>query len=453
GENGAGKTTLMNIAYGILRPDSGEIADTTRGALRVRRGFDSPAQARAVGIGMVHQHFTSIGALTVGENIALAAGWRETGRAAERRATALIARLRLPVDAGVLVDTLSVQLRQRLEIVKALAADARVLLLDEPSAVLAPREVTELLQLMRAFAAAGGAVILITHKLDEVRQAADRVTVLRRGTVAFSGPVKGESAESLARHMLGADLPREPQRQVSPGDALVMARNVTLAETSASAHSVRVADATFDWRAGEVIGIAAVEGNGQRQLLRAIAGIDDVTIVKGTLAVAGPVAFVPEDRTVEGIIPAFTITENLLLGTLDRAPRWLDWHALRARAAALISAFSIRAGSPDSAAATLSGGNQQKLILARALERRPRVIVAEDPTRGLDVQAARAIHSRLIDAAVGGALVVVHSSDLDEVLTLADRVVVIANGDLTELPPDVSRAAAGDAMLGMAVAQ
>ena len=439
GENGAGKSTLMHVAYGMVRPDSGSVR---MGPDRPRT-FASPTEARAAGIGMVHQHFTSIPALSVGENIALTAGWGETGKRAEQRAAAVIARLALPLDPAALVQSLSAQLRQRLEIVKALAADARVLLLDEPSAVLAPREVRELLRTIRGFAASGGAVVLITHKLDEVFAAADRVTVLRRGVVTFSGPIAGQTPATLARAMLGAELPRAPRRPAVAGAVLVRAESLVVAP----ARSGR--GASFEFRAGEIVGIAAIEGNGQRELLRAIAGLDEVKIVGGTLEVSTPIALVPEDRTREGLITEFSLTENVLLGVLDRAGRWLDWSALRSRTASLLTEFDVRAPGPDVPVVSLSGGNQQKLVFARAFAREPRVLVAEDPTRGLDILATQAIHQRLREAASRGVAVVVHSSDLDEVLELADRIFVVASGVVQEMPPGATRETVGDAMLAL----
>ncbi|MES2125444.1 MAG: ATP-binding cassette domain-containing protein [Gemmatimonadota bacterium] len=435
GENGAGKSTLMHIAYGLLRADQG----TVQAGATATSGFASPRAARAAGLGMVHQHFTSIPALSVGENIALAAGWRETGARAERRAAEAIARLALPLDPAVLVTSLSVQLRQRLEIVMALAANARILLLDEPSAVLAPPEVRELLRTVRGFANAGGAVVLITHKLDEVFAAADRVTVLRRGVVTRTGPMANETADSLARAMLGNELPRAPRQRSTPGDVVVQARELRLGDAP---------PATFAVRSGEIVGIAAVDGNGQRALLRAVAGVNSDGIAGGALDVNSPVAFIPEDRTLEGLIADFSLTENVLLGLQDDATRWLDWAARRERTTALMAEFDVRAPSADVAAATLSGGNQQKLILARALARAPRVLVAEDPTRGLDIRATQAIHERLRAAAAQGVAVLMHSSDLDEVLELADRVFVMTNGSVREMPQHASRDAVGDAMVG-----
>jgi simple sugar transport system ATP-binding protein len=450
GENGAGKSTLMHIAYGMLRPDTGTITvGSTDGSVIITSGFLSPRAARTAGIGMVHQHFTSIPALTIGENIALTAGWTETGRAAERRAKELVTQLGLPMPVLEYAESLSVQLRQRLEIAKALAANGRILLLDEPTAVLAPREVDELLRFVRGFAHGGGAVVLITHKLDEVMRVADRVTVLRRGEVILSDAIVQQTRRSLSRAMIGVDLPPVVRQPARAGDVLVRARGLNLKRHGATTGRPEIQDASFEFRAGQVVGVAAIEGNGQRELLRAIAGVDRVGVVAGTLEVTGPVAFIPEDRTTEGLIPPFTLAENLLLGTLTSAPRWLDWGAIGARANELLGAHDIRATGPDVVAATLSGGNQQKFVLARAMAGAPRVIVAEDPTRGLDVQAAEAIHERLRDAARRGAAVIVHASDLDEVLALADRILVVAGGRLHELSRDTPRDVVGDAMLAL----
>ena len=439
GENGAGKSTLMHIAYGMLRADAGTITVGT-----TPTQFASPRDARAAGIGMVHQHFTSIPALTVAENIALSAGWRETGRAAERRAEAVVQQLGLVLPVARHVEGLSVQMRQRLEVVKALAADTGILLLDEPTAVLAPREVDELLTFVRAFAARGGAVVLITHKLDEAFRVAECVTVLRRGEVVLSGALENETPQSLSHAMIGGEAPRAIRVVTTPGDVLVRA---TAVQFSMAARNQP--PATFEIRAGEIVGVAAIDGNGQRELLRAIAGVDDIAITSGKLDVTKPVAFVPEDRTTEGVIGSFTLAENFLLGTLRASARWLDWTAIRDRTDQLLRAQDVRAADSDVVAATLSGGNQQKFIFGRALEGGPRVIVAEDPTRGLDLLATQAIHERLRSAARDGAAVIVHSSDLDEVLALADRLLVVARGAVSELPIDSPRDLVGDVMLGL----
>lgn len=314
GENGAGKSTLMDIAYGMIRPEAGMIEVQQRGGVALATpAFASPREARAAGIGMVHQHFTSIPAFTVSENITLTAGWTETGRAAERRAAHIVARLGLPLAISAHVESLSAQMRQRLEIVKALATDASILLLDEPTAVLAPRDVDELLEFLRGFAAAGGIAVLITHKLDEVFRVADRVTVLRRGVVTLTGVLAEQTPHSLAHAMIGADLARPIPLKAQPGVAAVEASRLSLTRGG----QLAVVNASFQVCSGEIVDVAAIEGNGQRELLRAIAGVDDVVTVAGTLEVAGPVAFIPEDRSSEALIPSFTLAENLLLGTLD----------------------------------------------------------------------------------------------------------------------------------------
>lgn len=450
GENGAGKSTLMDIAYGMIRPEAGMIEVQQRGGVALATpAFASPREARAAGIGMVHQHFTSIPAFTVSENIALTAGWTETGRAAERRAAHIVARLGLPLAISAHVESLSAQMRQRLEIVKALATDASILLLDEPTAVLAPREVDELLEFLRGFAAAGGIAVLITHKLDEVFRVADRVTVLRRGVVTLTGVLAEQTPHSLAHAMIGADLARPIPLKAQPGVVAVEASRLSLTRGG----QLAVVNASFQVRSGEIVGVAAIEGNGQRELLRAIAGVDDVVTVAGTLEVAGPVAFIPEDRSSEALIPSFTLAENLLLGTLDQSSWWLDWNAIRRDTQALLASHDIRAGGPESQAATLSGGNQQKLVFARALARQPRVIVAENPVRGLDIQAADMIQERIRAAARNGAAVIMHSSDVDEVLALADRVLVLRRGEVQDLPSDPTREQIGDALLAMAAAR
>jgi len=430
GENGAGKSTLMHIAYGMT--------GLNRGTIRVRGApvsIRSPWDARALGIGMVHQHFTSIGALTVGENIELAVGRRTGGRDDGRTETALPARLMEGLPKGARVDTLTVAQRQRLEIVKALATGATILLLDEPSAVLAPSEVEELLALVREFTARGGSAVLITHKLPEVFLVSDRVTVLRSGRVTLHAPVQGQTPASLAEAMIGHASARLIADVLGAPDLQVKRARENLAPAGTA---VRVGD--IDVMPGELVGIAAVLGNGQRELLRAIA------LGRGT-------AFVPEDRTTEGLIGVMSVTENMVLG-LDTDPRWtrgvrLDWSAARARTAELIERFGIRALGPDVPAGTLSGGNQQKVVLARALEQAPRVLVAENPTRGLDIQATVEIHDRLRAAAAQGVAVLVYSTDLDEVLELSHRVLVVHAGKVREAPKGADRRVVGEMMLGL----
>jgi ABC-type uncharacterized transport system ATPase subunit len=452
GENGAGKSTLMHVAYGLVRSDAGEV--TVNGAAR---RITSPRQARELGIGMVHQHFTSVPALTVAENVALTAGWPVAPDRLRERTRLLSERLGLALDPDQRAGRLSVALKQRLEIVKALAGDARILLLDEPTAVLAPTEAGELLRVVRGFAEAGGAVVLISHKLDEVLRAADRVTVLRQGRVSYTGNVAGQSVQSLTGAMIGpgsgqssgglpfleTSVPRaKPKRELIRLHALELSRE--------SGYGIAVRHAALVVGSGEIVGVAAVEGNGQRELLRAIAG--RINPLRGRLEVAGPIAFIPEDRTIEGLIPELDLTENLALGLGLEAP-WIRggrirWGEARAHMAELLQEFGVTASSPRTRAASLSGGNQQKLIVARELSRNPSVIVAENPTRGLDIVAGSAIYDRLRSAAAAGAAVIFHSTDLDEVLALADRVIVMARGVISEAPPQASRATIGVMMLG-----
>jgi simple sugar transport system ATP-binding protein len=447
GENGAGKTTLMQVAYGLIRPDGGDVMiGGSRVVLR------SPRDARRRGVGMVHQHSTSVPALTVAENVALAAGWRpEPGRISHRVA-GLCNRLSLPLDPAAIAGRLSVALKQRLEIVKALAADARILLFDEPTAVLAPAESAELLALARRLADEGCAVLIITHKLAEAMAAADRITVLRHGSVTWTGARGAASADQLATAMLGRAEPvaERRARPIDPATARVLVRIQSLDVPRDGRHGTALRGANLVVHEGEIVGIAAVEGSGQRELLRAVAGVTHP--LRGVLQVAEPVAFIPEDRTTEGLIPPLSLTENVVLGLGGAAP-WargltVRWAAARARTAALIERFDIRADGPDTAAETLSGGNQQKLVVARALELAPRVIVAENPTRGLDVRAANAVHARLRDAARGGAAVLLHSSDLDEVLERSDRIVVAHAGLLRAPAPGADRDAIGRMLVG-----
>ena len=425
GENGAGKSTLMHIAAGMVPPDAGTIQVDGR---EVR--FHSPRDARELGIGMVHQHFTSVAGLTVAENLALAAG-RLDGWTAGGVGTRLMEGL----PSHALASDLSVAQRQRLEILKALATGARILLLDEPTALLTPAEVEELQDLIREFVASGGAVALITHKLREVLGASDRVTVLRRGMVTLRGATEDQTEHSLAQAMIGLE------GASSEGQA------VKSEERRGGESRVEIGAITL--RAGELVGVAAVEGNGHRELLRAIAGLTESPEVR----VTGAVALVPEDRTAEGLIGALSLTENLVLG-LGGDPRWargarLDWSAARQRATELIEAFAIVAPGPDAPAGTLSGGNQQKLLLARALEGQPAVLVMENPTRGLDVRTTEEMHRRLRGAASAGVTVIVHSTDLDEVLALADRVLVVHRKGVREAPRGADRRVVGGMMLGV----
>jgi len=445
GENGAGKTTLMQVADGLVRPDAGRIrvGDADRSAL-------TPSEARRLGIGMVHQHFTGIPAFTVAENVALATGWPVTPGALRERVRQAGERIGLPLDPDVRTGRLSVGLKQRLEIVKAVAADARILLLDEPTAVLAPAEVAELLDVIRRFTASGGAAVLITHKLDEALAAADRVTVLRRGAVVVQA-LRGElDPGGLAAAMIGGEpVPRSPGAVPSRTDGPPAIRAEALEVARESGYGLALRQGSLEVRPGEIVGVAAVEGNGQRELLRAVAG--RVHPLRGRLEVARPVAFIPEDRTSEGLIPELTLTENVVLGSGTDEP-WtrggrIDWRAAERHTAELLRAYDVVAEGPRAPASSLSGGNQQKVVIARELSRRPRVVVAENPTRGLDLRATAAVHARLREAAEAGAAVLVHSSDLDEVLELAGRVLVVSRGVVAEPGAAAGREEIGAMML------
>jgi general nucleoside transport system ATP-binding protein len=443
GENGAGKSTLMKVAFGLLTPDGGTIAIGGE----VRRLRD-PIDARAYGIGMVHQHFTSIPAFSVSECLALAAGWPLRPASVRSRLRDLSEQTGLGLDPDARVADLSAGLKQRLEVLKALAIDARMLLLDEPSSVLSPAETDAFLGLVVRLKHRGVSSVLITHKLNEALAIADRVTVLRHGRVVHCGSIPDQRPESLARHMLGEAPPLQGSVPVRhPGSITIRSQKLVVPRLGASGPGLRAA--SFAVRAGELVGIAGVEGNGQRELLRAIAGLARPSA--GTLQVEGLVSFVPEDRTSEGIIGELTLTEHLVLSQGARAPwvhgPWINWEMASVRTRELVESYGVRANGPHALARTLSGGNQQRIILAAALECAPQILVAENPTRGLDVRAISDIHRRLRAAAAGNVSVIVHMADLDELLELTDTVMVMADGVLTEMPPGSSRDEIGRRML------
>ena len=477
GENGGGKTTLMRIAFGMMRPDAGVVRVDGR-----ERRFASPAQAIAAGLGMVHQHFALVPAMTVAENVALGGrGHYDAARAAER-VREVTRRSGLALDPEARVGALPVGAQQRLEIVKALARDARVLILDEPTAVLAPAEASDLLRWVRAFADGGSSVVLITHKLRDALAISDDVTVLRRGATVMT--VSAESSErALATAMLGAP-PRgaRPERsewaqgrlpRVEDASAARSARNPIVAadierapvgDAVLAAHDVSVADergivrlrhATCEVRAGEIVGVAGVEGAGQRELLRALAGRRPPTA--GRIERPADVGFVPEDRHREAMVLDFDLVENVVLRGAGARRGVVPWRALAATTARLVERHDVRAPGPRAAARTLSGGNQQKLVLARELADDEvngtaspvAALVVENPTRGLDIRASAAVHDALRAARDAGAAVIVYSSDLDEVLSLADRVLACFDGTLREVAAE--RDAVGRAILGVPV--
>jgi len=440
GENGAGKTTLMRIAFGLLSADNGrmEVSGT-------RQKISSPGDAIAAGFGMVHQHFTNVPAMTVAENVALGGrGIFDANRAANR-VREIGAATGLVLDPKARAGDLPVGAQQRLEIVKALSRRASLLILDEPTAVLAPAEAEELLRWLRHFADAGNAVVLITHKLREALATADDVTVLRRGRNVLAAPASELTTRSLTVALLGSEPDDVVAVPVASASADVVARAAHLSFVDERGVSV-VNDVSLEVGAGEIVGIAAVEGSGQHELLRALAG--RLAPTSGEISIPPRVGFVPEDRHRDALILEQTVTENIVLRGSGKRRGIIRWRAERERAADLMKAFDVRGGGAGSVVRSFSGGNQQKLVVGRELGAAPRLFVVENPTRGLDIRATRAVHDRLRDAAAAGAGVVVYSSDLDEVLAVASRVAVMYAGRLRESLHD--RDAVGRAMLGVA---
>jgi simple sugar transport system ATP-binding protein len=438
GENGAGKTTLARIAFGLVRPDAGGVAMDGR-------PIDSVARAIESGIGMVHQHFSHVAAMTVAENISLGGRGTFSKRDAIQRVLEIGERTGLTLDPHAIADQLPVGAQQRLEIVKALARDARLLILDEPTAVLAPNECDELLRWLRGFANAGNAVILITHKLREALAIADDLTVLRRGRVVLAEPATAVTLDSLSTALIGESTERieTPSTAERIGEVVASIAGAAVA----GEHGARgVFDASLDIRAGEIVGVAAVEGSGARELLRLLAG--RATPTAGSTTLPSTTGFIPEDRHRDGMILDFSATENIVLRDAEHRTGRLDWQTHRAHTRALVSKYDVRGGDEAASVRSLSGGNQQKLVLARELDDHPRLVVAENPTRGLDIRATRDVHERLRQAARDGSAVVLYSSDLDEVLSLATRVVVVHAGRARETPLD--RESVGRAMLGLA---
>jgi len=467
GENGAGKSTLMNILVGLVRPDGGSLHVFGK-AVDLRRF--SPARAADLGIGMVHQHSALVPAMTVEENLAFG---DPDGRflfdpAARRaQACALAEQFDLAVPLGRRTGDLSVGERQRAEIIRVLSRGARVLILDEPTAVLTPSETDQLFEALRRLRADGCAVVFISHKLAEVQRIADRVTVLRRGRVAAVLPVAEADARTLGRAMLGRDLPPIAKRAPATGPGETVFSIAGLAAPGITDAS-RLRDVALEVRAGEILGVAGIDGNGQREIEEVLAGVrrpeSGVLEIRGQrvppnarrLRAAG-LAHLSGDRETSGLIGAFTIAENLILkGSYDDRRyfrfAWLDLEAARRDAAAVVCEFGIRPGDPDVEASVLSGGNAQKLAVARELAGDPPVLVAVNPTRGLDVGAARFVHEQLLERRDAGAAVLLISTELDEVIALSDRMLALVRGAVVPIPPGADRAAIGAVLLGEAAA-
>jgi len=494
GENGAGKSTLMKILFGLYTADSGEVL-VDGAPVRIA----SPRDAVDLRIGMVHQHFVLVGPLSVAENVVLgaepgAAGLFDRG-AAERQVAELAARYGLAVDPSARVADLSVGVQQRVEILKALYREARILILDEPTAVLTPQESHELFRVLRGLVDQGLSIILITHKLGELKQAADRITVIRDGRVIATVPAAGTSEGELARLMVGrevklagrraaaalgvtataAEPAPQPLEAAGPGGATA-ASAAGSGEAGAAAGGPAVAGAgaareggggpvrlsarglvvagvgggtavhgvDLAVRGGEILAIAGVDGNGQVELAEALAGTrpsrggvveldgQDVSRLGAAERRGRGLAYIPEDRSTKGLVRDFTVAENMTVKTFDQPPfsrlGWLRPGAIRGFAARLVQAFDVRPADPDARAGSLSGGNQQKAVVARELTGEPGVVIAAQPTRGVDVGAIEFLHARLLAERDRGAAILLLSLELDEIRALADRILVIAGG-------------------------
>ena len=470
GENGAGKSTLMNILYGLLQPDEGQIVVDGQPIT-----VHSPRDALDAGIGMVHQHFMLVPVFTVAENVAL--GHEETkplGWLDRRRMRTMVRQLSeqygLQVDPDALTEDLPVGVQQRVEILKALVREAEVLILDEPTAVLTPGETEDLFRIMRELRASGKAIVFISHKLKEVQAIADTVTILRRGQVVGERP-PSTSEDELAALMVGRNVQlrvskteAEPGRVVLDVKDLVVPSGVALVPGEAPAPAVD--GVTFRVRAGEILGIAGVQGNGQTELSEALMGLiaptsgsvrlddRDVTGATPRERLRAGVGYIPEDRQQDGLVSSFAVAENIVLDTYDRPPYAsgvaLKLGAIREVATKRISEYDIRAQSIDTPVGTLSGGNQQKVILAREVGRDLTLLLASQPTRGLDVGSIEFVHRRIIEERDRGVAVILISSELDEIYALSDRIAIMYEGRFTGFrPPDVPVEELGLLMAGI----
>jgi simple sugar transport system ATP-binding protein len=462
GENGAGKSTLMNVLYGLYQADSGEILlnDDVQ-------HFAGPGDAMRAGIGMVHQHFMLIPVFTVAENVMLGheetkAGGRLDLAAARAKVREISDRFGFDVDPDALVDDLPVGVQQRVEIIKALSRDAKVLVFDEPTAVLTPQETDELMAIMRQLKASGTSIVFITHKLREVREVADRITVIRLGKVVGEASPTASNAE-LASLMVGRAVELTVQKEAPKlGEPALVVQGLTVVDPIGQ---LVVNDVSFEVRRGEVLAIAGVQGNGQTELTEALVGLQER--VRGSILLDGNelngdrvrkilnagVGFVPEDRKEDGLVGEFTIAENLMLDRADGAPFVKGGNVQRGALADFardkVAEYDVRTPSIETKVGRLSGGNQQKVVLARELSRDLRLLVAAQPTRGVDVGSIEFIHKRIIETRDAGVPVVVVSTELDEVTALADRIMVMYRGRVVGIVPgDTSRDTLGLMMAG-----
>ena len=462
GENGAGKSTLMNILYGLYHPDEGEIRLEGK---RIR--IDSPRDAIDRGIGMVHQHFMLIPVMTVAENIVLATeptkGPFLDLASAEKRVRELSKQYGLTVRPEAKVASISVGMQQRAEILKALYRGAEILILDEPTAVLTPQEASELFTILRSLQEDGKSIIFISHKLNEVLEIADRITVLRQGKKIDTVPHEGATREGLARLMVGREVVLSVEKPpAEPGETLLEVKDLVVADER-GLEAVR--GISLEVKAGEIVGIAGVDGNGQSELIDALTGLRSPSA--GTITAAGEnltsanaracldagVGHIPEDRQVRGLVLDFTLAENLALHDYAKEPNsrwgWLYPGRLIERAGRLLKEFDVRGGRPQTLAAALSGGNQQKVVIAREVSRDPRILVAAQPTRGLDVGAIEFVHRRLVKERDEGRAILLVSFELEEILSLSDRILAVYEGRIVgEYEPGVSEEELGIAMTG-----
>ncbi|WP_447384913.1 ABC transporter ATP-binding protein [Streptococcus pseudopneumoniae] len=443
GENGAGKSTLMNMLAGLLEPTSGEIAVNGQVV-----NLDSPSKAAGLGIGMVHQHFMLVEAFTVAENIILGSELTKNGvldiAGASKEIKALSERYGLAVDPSAKVADISVGAQQRVEILKTLYRGADILIFDEPTAVLTPSEIEELMAIMKNLVKEGKSIILITHKLDEIRAVSDRVTVIRRGKSIETVKIAGATNADLAEMMVGRSVSFKTEKQASQPKEVVLSIKDLVVNENRGVPAVK--NLSLDVRAGEIVGIAGIDGNGQSELIQAITGLRKVE--SGSIELKGDsivglhprqitelsVGHVPEDRHRDGLILEMMISENIALQTYYKEPHSkngiLNYSNITSYAKKLMEEFDVRAASELVPAAALSGGNQQKAIIAREIDRDPDLLIVSQPTRGLDVGAIEYIHKRLIEERDNGKAVLVVSFELDEILNVSDRIAVIHDGKI-----------------------
>jgi simple sugar transport system ATP-binding protein len=435
GENGAGKTTLMNIISGLYQPDAGKIYVDNK---QVK--ITAPNAAIKLGIGMIYQHFMLVPQLTVTENIILGTqqSWRLNLRQKQEEIAALSQAYRLEIDPTAKVEDLPVGTQQRVEILKVLYRQAKLLILDEPTAVLTPTEVESLIHILRQLAAAGNTIIFISHKLEEVINLCDTVTVLRRGKVVATAKTQEVTPQQLAQLMVGKEVNLQVNKSVSlPGKVILSVQNLQVADDRGV---VTVRDISFQLQAGEILGIAGVDGNGQRELADAIANLRP--IIKGKIECnhSGSrqgIGYIPEDRQKMGLVLQFSIAQNLILNTFKNSPFCrnflLQSATIKNHAQTAMTEFDIRATGEEIKVSQLSGGNQQKVVLARELAGEPDLIVAMQPTRGLDVGAISAVHGRLLAERDRGAAILYISTELEEVMAMSDRIAVIYRGEFVAI--------------------